>query len=97
MTQAQLELQPSLGSVSAVPSVAGHSLETALARILPTPHSESRLQQARRIMGTEVEALSDTGLEEHLTQFQFLIDQWLDEFERNAFEGKTLRQMQSGG
>lgn len=44
-------------------------------------------------MGDEIKELSDENLEECLTEFQFLIDSWLDEFERAAYDGKTLREV----
>lgn len=69
------------------------SLSAALGKIFPTSQEVSRVQQARRIMGDEIKGLSDENLEECLTEFQFLIDSWLDEFERAAYDGKTLREV----
>lgn len=91
MSQAQIALLSS-GSPRMVSPEAGRSLDQAVSRILPTPAAEAKLQQARRIMGDQVYELTDTELGEHLTQFNYLVDQWLDEFERGAFEGKTLRE-----
>lgn len=107
MLQQQMELLPTAGTALAVvpqatsekipaPIVKDRSLEDAMMRIFPKSQDEARLEQARRIMGDEVKALSDAELTEHLAQFQYLIDQWLDEFERQAFEGRTLRQLIGG-
>lgn len=43
-------------------------------------------------MGDLVVSLADEELEAYVTEFQYLIDEWLDEFERQAFDGDTLRQ-----
>lgn len=95
MSQTQIALLPS-GSLGLVSAEAGHSLDQAVSRLLPTPAAEARLQQARRIMGDDVYDLNDIELGDHLTQFNYLVDQWLDEFERGAFDGKTLRQVVGG-
>lgn len=69
------------------------SVTAALGKIFPTSQEISRVQQARRILGEEINGLSDEKLEECLTEFQFLIDSWFDEFEQTAYEGKTLREV----
>jgi hypothetical protein len=48
------------------------------------------------IVGAEVDCLSDAELSEHIMKFQDLVDNWLDEFELQAFDGKTPRQTLSG-
>jgi len=53
---------------------------------------ESRAQRARSLMGDALKDLSDQDIESCLTEFQFLIDSWLDEFETKPFE-KTLKQL----
>ena len=69
------------------------SITSALGKIFPTSQELSRVQQARRIMVDEIKELSDENLEECLTEFQFLIDSWFDEFELAAYDGKTLREV----
>lgn len=44
-------------------------------------------------MGNSVSHLSDDELEICLTEFQHLIDEWLDAFEHELFDGQTLRQV----
>jgi len=34
-----------------------------------------------------------TGLLNLVSEVQFLVDSWLEEFEKNVFEGKTLNEM----
>lgn len=69
------------------------SLETTLQRIFPTSQEQTKAQQARRILGDAVESLKDEELEVYLTEFQFLIDNCLDAFEKNKFGGSTIKQL----
>ena len=73
------------------------TLDSALQRIFTTPQAETRLQNARRIMHGELEATADEDLEAYLTEFQYLIDSWLDLFEQQAFDGLTLKQLLGRG
>lgn len=44
-------------------------------------------------MGSLTKELSDEDLEVYITELQYLIDQWLDNFEQQAFNGQTLKQV----
>lgn len=68
-------------------------LDEALNRIFSNTQEETRLLKARRIMGDVVAETSDEDLEIFLTEFQYLIDSWLDEFERLSYGGQTLKEM----
>ncbi len=68
-------------------------LEAALSSLFPEKHEETELLKARRIMGQEISNLSDEELRAALTQFQFLLTNWLDEFEKTVFDNKTLLQV----
>ena len=70
-----------------------HSLEAALKNIFPEPKEETRLQQTRQAMGDAVAELTDQELEGYLAEFQYLVDCWLDEFERSVFNNVTLKQL----
>ena len=65
----------------------------ALGRIFVTDQEQTRIQKTRGIMGELVADLSDEELEVYMTEFQYLIDEWLDGFERQAFGGQTLKQI----
>ena len=73
------------------------SLDAALGHIFPDKREETALQLARRIMGDEIKDLSDEEVGTHLTQFHFLLQSWLDEFEREIFADKTLQQILKEG
>ncbi len=67
--------------------------ESTLSNIFPSKQEETRIQNARLIMGEDVKHLSDEDLEVFLTEFQYLIDCWLDEYEKQVFNNKTLKEI----
>ncbi len=69
----------------------------ALGQIFTTKKEETRIQKTRRIMGGLVDQLSDEDLEVYITEFQYLIDEWLDTFEQEVFDGLTLKQLLGQG
>lgn len=72
------------------------SLEGALSSIFPTQLQDDRLLQAKRLFGNDLAQTSDDDLQNHLTELQYLLDSWMDDFERDVFGGKTLRQLVRG-
>ncbi len=69
------------------------TLEKTLPRIFPEKEEETRIQKARLIMGEDIKNLSDEDLEVYLTEFQYLIDSWLDEYEKQVFNNKMLKEL----
>lgn len=76
-----------------VPSVPylGREIREGLTPFLS--QEETRLQKAQSSLGELAESLPDEELEDHLTIFQSLLDGWLDTYERQAFDGLTLREV----
>ena len=54
---------------------------------------DSRTIHLRRSLGETSQLLSDEQVEVIAGQFQFLIDSWLDEFEKEIFDGLTLKEI----
>ena len=73
------------------------SLEVGLNSLIPTYEEENRLQKARRVLGEISFEITDEQLEIFITGIQFLLDSWLDNFERKMFDGLTLKQILKGG
>lgn len=73
------------------------SVDEALSSIFPTQQEENQLMKAKRVMGELVADLSDEELESYLTEFEFLLDEWLDEFEKKIFNNKTLMNLLQEG
>lgn len=74
-----------------------NSTEKTLNDIFPTQKEENGLQRARRILGDIAINMPDQDLEAYLAEFEYLIDSWLDEFEKNIFDDKTLMQLLKEG
>ncbi len=64
-----------------------------LSSIFPTRQEENKLTKARRILGEIGKDIPDPIFETHLTEFQYLVDSWLDEYERSVFDNKTLKEV----
>ncbi len=73
------------------------TLETQLKRIFPTERELTRIEKARQIMGDLIVGMADEELEKYLTEFQFLLNAWLDQYEKQLFEGRTLEQLLKEG
>ena len=54
---------------------------------------QKSVQEARDILGESAQLLSDEQVYDLINEVQFLVDTWLEEFERNVFEGKTLKEI----
>ena len=69
------------------------SIDTALRSIFPGAAEETKLQRARRILQEVAQDVPDEQLEVFVTSLQCLIDSWLDCYEKEAFNGLTLREV----
>lgn len=47
----------------------------------------------RHILGDSANSLSDEQIIDLVNEIQFLVDSWLEEFERKSFDGKTLNEL----
>ncbi len=51
---------------------------------------QKAIREARDILGTDAENLTDAQIADLANEVQFLVDSWLEEFEKSVFDGKTL-------
>ncbi len=72
------------------------SLGNSLNDIFPQPTEETKLQKAKRVLGEVVKDQTDEQLQTFITEAQYLIDSWLDDYERQLFDGLTLKQVLKG-
>ena len=49
--------------------------------------------EAREILGDSADNLSDEAVYELVTEMQYLVDGWLEEYEKSVFDGKTLKEL----
>lgn len=72
-------------------------IEKTLESIFPEDHQQTRVNKARHTLGLKAESYSDVQIETLVTDFEFLAAAWLDLFEKNIFNGKTLREVLGEG
>lgn len=68
-------------------------LDSSFNRIFTHNPEEKMVLKMRRMLGDTATTLSDEKVECLATEFQFLINAWLDEYERDVFEGMTLKEV----
>lgn len=71
--------------------------ESSLGSLFLNDKKENKLQKARAILKETADNISDDELTIYLTEFQSLLDGWLDIFEKQIFNGKTLDQVLKEG
>lgn len=54
--------------------------------------SNKDINTAKKVLGASATALREPELKEVVMEIRFLVESWLDDFERKAFEGKTLQE-----
>jgi len=67
------------------------TLENGLRGLFPQNTDETTLNKTRRTLGEIAKTLADEQIECMITEFQFLINSWLDEYEKDVFKGMTLK------
>lgn len=73
------------------------TLESALSSLFIGSKEENQTQLARKVLGEAVATLNDEELKTYITEFQTLLESWLDTFEKELFENKTLKQLLKEG
>ena len=53
----------------------------------------TKFNKARQLLGEKAKNISDEQLETFSAQFDYLINTWLDLYEKQLFDGKTLREI----
>lgn len=56
-------------------------------------HQDKDLIKTKEVLGELSESFTDLQLKEIITDVDFLVENWLDEFEQEIFEGKTLKEL----
>lgn len=56
-------------------------------------HEDRDLQKAKDILGDVAKEFTTEQLKDALTEIQFLCESWLDDFEREVFNGLTLQEL----
>ncbi len=70
------------------------SLKESLDDLFPEQqHEEKNIQKAKEILGSTASKFTKGELKTVIADTQFLVDTWLDEFERDVFDGLTLKEL----
>jgi len=56
---------------------------------------QQKIDKAREILGPLAKDLTDSQLKDIVTEIHFLTDTWLDEIEKELFDGHTVQQLLS--
>lgn len=54
---------------------------------------EDETEKAKKMLGNKVEEMSEEQLSEMVSETKYLVQSWLDDFEKIMFEGKTLQDL----
>ncbi|MFA5932872.1 MAG: hypothetical protein WCV81_01240 [Microgenomates group bacterium] len=54
---------------------------------------EKAILEAREILGDSAKDLTDEQVFDLVNEMQYLVDSWLEEYERKVFDGKTLNEL----
>jgi hypothetical protein len=57
------------------------------------PIEQEDIDEARDILGDIAKDISDDDLRNIVVEIQFLVESWIDEYERKTFNGKTLNEL----
>jgi hypothetical protein len=68
------------------------SLDAAMQRVF-APTEETRQDKARHMMGALLVGVADEQLEVYLTELDYLVNSWLDKYERQVFGDQTLKEL----
>lgn len=61
--------------------------------LLGSDIQQLKAAKSRQILGETAKDIPDEQLEMFVAQFEYLISCWLDSFEKQLFEGKTLKEI----
>lgn len=76
------------------PKSISSSVKQSLDDLFPEQqYDEKVIQEAKKALGTIANEFSQDELKDIVTKVQFLAESWLDDFEREIFEGKTLNEL----
>jgi hypothetical protein len=56
-------------------------------------HQEKNIKEAKAILGVVAKEFTNAQLRDVVCEIQYLADSWLDDFERQSFNGKTLAEL----
>lgn len=71
----------------------GLTLQPMLEALFPEQKFDKTLQKTKEILGALSKEFTQEQLNDVILEIEYLTESWLDEFERQMFEGKTLNEL----
>ncbi|MEN9327777.1 MAG: hypothetical protein RI947_585 [Candidatus Parcubacteria bacterium] len=73
-----------------------HSLDNLLHTLYPENRAEDKeLLKVKQILGEKEKEFTSEQIKDLMTKVQYLVQSWLDEYERQIFKGQTLHELLS--
>lgn len=73
-----------------------NSLTNLLDKMFPENRPEDKeLFEVKKILGEKGKTLTSEQTKDMMAKIQYLVESWLDEYERQIFEGQTLNELLS--
>ena len=69
------------------------NFERSFTQFSPETVEQTKTSKVRQLLGESSKDMDEAQLETMVAQCEYLIDCWLDDYERNIFSGKTLSEM----
>ena len=54
---------------------------------------QKTVEEAREVLGDSASSITDEQVYDLVNEVQYLVDTWIEEFEREVFDGKTLKEV----
>jgi len=94
LNQVLVDITPKLPQSESRPNEPAKSLQESLDTLFPEQQREEKnLQKAKEILGPVAIEFTSEQLKETIVEVQFLVESWLDDFEREVFGGQTLKEL----
>jgi len=80
--------------VTTIPASLSTSTAASIQELFPEQeYEEKNIQKTKQILGELANNFSKDDLRDVVAQVEYLAESWLDDFEREVFEGKTLNEV----
>ena len=78
----------------AKPLVGAQSTAKTIQDLFPEQeHEEKSIKKAKEILGALASNFTNEEMRDLVAQIEYLTESWIDEFEREIFDGKTLNEL----
>ena len=88
------QVTPKPTETPSLPKGPSKTLNKSLDELFPEQQYDKKIiQEAKKILGAIADEFTPDQLKDAVTEIQYLASTWLDDFERDAFDGLTLNEL----